>query len=301
MGAALTETQKLKDVADEFERDLAQQKLAEAEARVAEAEALRERIAELEEENAGAHIAWRRAPSRWASADEIGCCFELVLAAAQPCGCGQPRRHRAHAQRPRLARRAPRCATALPAAGLTQTLNEFRQTTHQLQKLQSHELRRLQAVEKGSGSGADSAGARTPPRPASVSGAPADALPQQNGTGSVLSATSAGAATPRRSPRGSAAGGAAAAAAAVAAAEVSAEAAEAMRIAEQLEDVAGGAESGLLADAAAALRELSRRDAELVVVQQVGRAGRKGCAGLPWRLCVVQAASCARVCAAPAS
>lgn len=45
--------QKLKDVADEFERDLYQQKLAEAEARVAEAEALRERITELEDENAG--------------------------------------------------------------------------------------------------------------------------------------------------------------------------------------------------------------------------------------------------------
>lgn len=45
--------QKLKDVADEFERDLHAQKLAEAEARAAEAEALRERIAELEEENAG--------------------------------------------------------------------------------------------------------------------------------------------------------------------------------------------------------------------------------------------------------
>lgn len=53
MGAALSETQKLKDVADGFERDLYQQKLAEAEARMAEAEALRERITELEEENAG--------------------------------------------------------------------------------------------------------------------------------------------------------------------------------------------------------------------------------------------------------
>ncbi|KAL4420581.1 hypothetical protein ABPG75_010237 [Micractinium tetrahymenae] len=210
MGAALKETQKLKDVADEFERDLYQQKLAEAEARMAEAEALRERVAELEEEN----------------------------------------------------------------AGLTQTLNEFRQTTHQLQKLQSHELRRLQAVEKGGGSGAGSAGSGTPTCPGSVSGAPADAAPQQNGTGpasagsSPRAASGAGAATPRRSRRGSAAGGAAAAAAVVAAAEVSAEAAEATRIAEQLEDVAGGAESGLLADAAVALRELSRRDAELVTMQQ---------------------------------
>lgn len=53
MGAALKETQKLKDVADDFERDLYQQKLAEAEARAAEVEALRERITELEEENAG--------------------------------------------------------------------------------------------------------------------------------------------------------------------------------------------------------------------------------------------------------
>lgn len=40
-------------MADEFERDLHAQKLAEAEARAAEAEALQERIAELEEENAG--------------------------------------------------------------------------------------------------------------------------------------------------------------------------------------------------------------------------------------------------------
>ncbi|KAL4436325.1 hypothetical protein ABPG77_009887 [Micractinium sp. CCAP 211/92] len=216
MGAALSETQKLKDVADGFERDLYQQKLAEAEARMAEAEALRERITELEEEN----------------------------------------------------------------AGLTQTLNEFRQTTHQLQKLQSHELRRLQAVEKGSGSGAGSAGTLTPPGPASLSGAPAEPLPQQNGTGHAASdsavsagsspkaASSAGGAAARRSPRGPAPASIAAAAGAVAAAEMSAEAAEATRIAEQLEEVAGGAESGLLADAAAALRELSIRDAKLVGVQQ---------------------------------
>jgi hypothetical protein len=53
MGAALAETQKLKDVAEEFEKDLYETKLADAEARAAEAEGLRERIAELEEENAG--------------------------------------------------------------------------------------------------------------------------------------------------------------------------------------------------------------------------------------------------------
>jgi hypothetical protein len=46
----------LKDVADEFEKDLYQQKVAEAEARVAEVEGLRERIAELEDENAGGWV-----------------------------------------------------------------------------------------------------------------------------------------------------------------------------------------------------------------------------------------------------
>lgn len=60
--------QKLKDVADEFERDLYQQKLAEAEARVAEAEALRERITELEDENAG------------------GCCVQSAAALRVCCG-----------------------------------------------------------------------------------------------------------------------------------------------------------------------------------------------------------------------
>lgn len=176
--------------------------------------------------------------------------------------------------------------TAPAVAGLTQTLNEFRQTTHQLQKLQSHELRRLQAVEKGSGSGAGSAGTLTPPGPASLSGAPAEPLPQQNGTGHAASdsavsagsspkaASSTGGEALRRSPRGPAPASIAAAAGAVAAAEMSAEAAEATRIAEQLEDVAGGAESGLLADAAAALRELSMRDAKLVGVQQVSGAGQ---------------------------
>lgn len=53
MGAALQETQKLKDVADEFERDLAARKLAEAEARAGEVEALQQRVTELEDENAG--------------------------------------------------------------------------------------------------------------------------------------------------------------------------------------------------------------------------------------------------------
>ena len=43
-------------MADEFEKDLYQQKVAEAEARVAEVEGLRERIAELEDENAGGWV-----------------------------------------------------------------------------------------------------------------------------------------------------------------------------------------------------------------------------------------------------
>lgn len=53
MGVALAEMQKLHSVSDEFDRDLYEAKLAEAEARAAEVEGLRERIAELEEENAG--------------------------------------------------------------------------------------------------------------------------------------------------------------------------------------------------------------------------------------------------------
>lgn len=68
----LAPPQKLKDVADEFEKDLHQQRLAEAQARAAEAEALRERIAELEEENAGGWVL--------AGLDmEIGCFFCLSL------------------------------------------------------------------------------------------------------------------------------------------------------------------------------------------------------------------------------
>ncbi|PSC71814.1 hypothetical protein C2E20_4927 [Micractinium conductrix] len=203
MGAALAETQKLKDVADEFERDLHAQKLAEAEARAAEAEALQERIAELEEEN----------------------------------------------------------------AGLTQTLNEFRQTTHQLQRLQSHEVRRLQKVEATKAVGG-SAGSHTSP-----AAQPADAAPGSSGSpqGSPKPLPAAAATPPYRGGRSAAAspaGVAAAAAAAAAAAELSAQAAEATRLAEQLEDVAGGADSGLLAEAAVALRELAKRDAELVVQQQ---------------------------------
>ena len=54
MDAALAEAAKLRGVADELERDLTAQRLAEATARAGEAEALRERVAELEEENAGA-------------------------------------------------------------------------------------------------------------------------------------------------------------------------------------------------------------------------------------------------------
>lgn len=169
-------------------------------------------------------------------------------------------------------------------AGLTQTLNEFRQTTAQLQKLQSHEVRRLQAVEaatKAGSTGTGSAGSRTPPRPASLSGA-ADTPEQPNGAAVAMAGSAGGfQASPGSSPKAGSMGrgvpspGAAeraAAATAVAAAAVAAtpQAAEATRIAEQLEDVAGGADSGLLAEAAVALRELSRREAELATAQQVG-------------------------------
>lgn len=81
---ALTPTpllQKLKDVADEFERDLYQQKLAEAEARVTEAEALRERITELEDENAGACCCCccccPRLPAAVVGAAAASCCLLL--------------------------------------------------------------------------------------------------------------------------------------------------------------------------------------------------------------------------------
>ena len=130
-----------------------------------------------------------------------GCPSGVVLgirSAPRPAATAQPH-HSASVPPPNL------------SAGLTQTLNEFRQTTHQLQRL------------------------------------------YRGG----------------RSAAASPAGVAAAAAAAAAAAELSAQAAEATRLAEQLEDVAGGADSGLLAEAAVALRELAKRDAELVVQQQV--------------------------------
>lgn len=65
--------QKLKDVADEFERDLYQAKLSEAEGRAAEAEGLRERIAELEEENAGACVGWSSGWDRQQAASAARC------------------------------------------------------------------------------------------------------------------------------------------------------------------------------------------------------------------------------------
>lgn len=221
MGAALAETQKLKDVADEFEKDLYQQKLAEAAARVAEVEVLKERIADLEEEN----------------------------------------------------------------AGLTQTLNEFRQTTQQLQKLQSHEVRRLQAVEAGVAVDRSN-GSKTPP-PSVASVASAVAAVEAAGQGAHTGGSRGGAGSGDSSPRATSSGGAATPprfkpgsrsissspkdakdSARGAAAAPSAEGAAALRVAEQLEEVAGGADSGLLAQAAIALRQLGKRDAALQQQQQ---------------------------------
>lgn len=209
MGAALAETQKLKDVADEFERDLYQQKLAEAEARVAEAEALRERITELEDEN----------------------------------------------------------------AGLNQTLKELRQTTRQLQSLQSHEVRRLQAVEKDAAAGRAGARASSTGGPAVAAAAEdaavSSAAPPSDGSYSPMAASTGSApGSGQRSLSGSPRGVAPSAAPAAPAAEPSAAGVAAVKLAVQLEDVAGGADSGLLAEAAVALRELAKRDAELAASQQ---------------------------------
>lgn len=187
-----------------------------------------------------------------------GCPSGVVLgirSAPRPAATAQPH-HSASVPPPNL------------SAGLTQTLNEFRQTTHQLQRLQSHEVRRLQKVEATKAVGG-SAGSHTSP-----AAQPADAAPGSSGSpqGSPKPLPAAAATPPYRGGRSAAAspaGVAAAAAAAAAAAELSAQAAEATRLAEQLEDVAGGADSGLLAEAAVALRELAKRDAELVVQQQV--------------------------------
>ena len=159
--------------------------------------------------------------------------------------------------------RQRRCPAHL-AAGLTQTLNEFRQTTQQLQRLQSHEVRRLQAVERDQG-----AGARRPPSVPEEAPPPAE---QANGTGAASDGGSASpAAAASSSPRSpavrarsrSVSGSPGGLAAAAVPAQPSAQAAAGLRLAEQLEDVAGGAESGLLAEAAVALRELSARDAQL--------------------------------------
>lgn len=180
--------------------------------------------------------------------------------------------------------------TFIRPAGLTQTLNEFRQTTQQLQRLQSHEVRRLQAVER------DGTVPGSKPSVASVADEPAaagEAPPQQQHNGGGSSASDGGSASSvqlARSPRspgsragvrrsvGGSPGGAAVAAAP--AAQPSAQSVVAVRLAEQLEDVAGGADSGLLAEAAVALRELSRRDAELAAKEQVGL----GCVGLGGRM-----------------
>ena len=161
-------------------------------------------------------------------------------------------------------------------AGLTQTLKELRQTTRQLQSLQSHEVRRLQAVEK------DAAGRAGPQ--ASSAGAPAAAAAEEPAVSSAA-APSDGSYSPAVASTGSAPGSGrrslvgsprGAAAPAAPAAEPSPAAAAATRLAVQLEDVAGGADSGLLAEAAVALRELSKRDAELAATQQVGAAGACG-------------------------
>lgn len=87
------------------------------------------------------------------------------------------------------------------------------------------------------------------------------------GSASPMAATSSspqspGARTRSRSVSGSP-GVAAPPSASPAPAQTSAAAAAGLRLAEQLEDVAGGADTGLLAEAAVALRELSARDARL--------------------------------------
>ena len=184
-------------------------------------------------------------------------------------------------------------AVDCPAAGLSQTLNEFRQTTLQLQKLQSHEVRRLQAVEQqGTGGGGVAGGASSVAaavaavEAASVAGGAAHgggAASASDG-GSPKPASAGGAATPtHRAGRSLSNSPKAAAAMAPAPAPApSPQAVEASRIAEQLEDVSGGANSGLLASAAVALRELSRRDAELVAAQQVRRWAGRGLGRVQW-------------------
>ncbi len=184
-------------------------------------------------------------------------------------------------------------ATLCRCAGLNQTLKELRQTTRQLQSLQSHEVRRLQAVEK------DAAAGRSAPR-ASSTGAPAAAAAEEAAAASSAVAASDGSYSPvaastgsapgsgRRSLSGSPRGAAPVAAPAAPAAEPSPAGKAAVQLAVQLEDVAGGADSGLLAEAAVALRELSKRDVELAASQQVRAAFAASIASL---LLLLQASS----------
>ena len=162
-----------------------------------------------------------------------------------------------------------------PAAGLTQTLNEFRQTTRQLQSLQSHEVRRLQAVEQGVAGGRAGARGSSPAARAAdeEAAAAANGVPASDGSSSPAAAS---AGSGRRSLSGSPRGAAAAAPPTAPAAEPSTAGAAAVRLAVQLEDVAGGADSGLLAEAAVSLRELAKRDGELAASQQAGAGWEEG-------------------------
>lgn len=178
-------------------------------------------------------------------------------------------------------------------AGLTQTLNEFRQTTQQLQRLQSHEVRRLQQVEKGSGKRPEVPGAASIPE-AGAEGSLAAAF---EGTSSPAGPAS-GACTPKSGVSGSgtpftsaaprfAAAAAAGVAAGVATAataggvtaqpcvragEAGTSSLEVDQIAQQLEEVAGSDRGGLLASAARVLREYGITD---VALQQERQENKK--------------------------
>lgn len=187
----------------------------------------------------------------------------------------------------------PICSPTHPSpAGLAATLNEFRQTAQQLQRLQSHEVRRLQAVERDTSgrplAAAAAAYASTAPGASSDAGT---AAADVSASGSPVAGTaqSSGGASP------AAAGSPQGAAAAAARQQPSAQGLVAVRLAEQLEDVAGGADSGLLAEAAVALRQLSMRDAELVAAQRV----RDWRPGLVWCRAASRCADCSRLAAHP--
>ena len=65
MGAVLAETQKLRDVADDFERDMIEEKMAEMKAKDAEIQTLQERVTELEDENEGGCWWWALPQANW--------------------------------------------------------------------------------------------------------------------------------------------------------------------------------------------------------------------------------------------